>query len=540
MHLAHTEGTCSMIVIGDRNSHTSQSDFNINLDSVRSAVSKQWIGSQVLAHFTDHGPEHCVRIEEHLIELFALLSERLSDAETHVLACAVWTHDIGMQDSRFSFDDKPITKLTEDEYDTMRKQHAQASEEWILDVFQKSRLRPDIGLKRDDYTRLIARVARAHSNFDLADLEEKAYAYGGCLRLRLLAALLLIADEMDLDSRRVNLDDLLRINIPPESKLHWWRHHYVDAVSIEGHTPHIHMTLPRLYEGMIAQTWAAQATAGLRNQLAKKIISDTFQQAGCWLDEPKVDISFDDHEVKHLWPNELPLDTRIALKNADIALIRDSRLKDMLSLMGLNVYGVAFESYSRADSDALLAGIVKVYNTWRFVQNAHLQHLYHERDRRVGAILRESPLIPLARHFLNIRSFHQLSGRMLAQTSLNWTQPPAVPANPSDDFSWDYLCRTDGTLLFPTVESRYAARAMVNENCAANATTVERIDKVVEELSAQIVIATVLTNTALQRFNDNASYKALGLFAEQLNPDAGPLLQIASQEAVDMSSELQS
>jgi hypothetical protein len=56
------------------------------------------------------------------------------------------------------------------------------------------------------------------------------------VKLPLLAALLRLGDELDADYRRVNMEVLKMRDIPPESKYHWWAHHYVQSVSIKNGT----------------------------------------------------------------------------------------------------------------------------------------------------------------------------------------------------------------------------------------------------------------------------------------------------------------
>jgi tetratricopeptide (TPR) repeat protein len=77
----------------------------------------------------------------------------------------------------------------------------------------------------------IACVSSAHTKTDLTKIADRKKA-GQPMRLQLLAALLRLADELDLDYRRVRLDELEQAMIPKRSKAHWWKCHYVESVDI--------------------------------------------------------------------------------------------------------------------------------------------------------------------------------------------------------------------------------------------------------------------------------------------------------------------
>ncbi len=206
-----------------------RADLQATLTPLARRVQAIWSGRTALPHFTDHGPHHCARIEEHLTPLLRLLNNQLNLAESYILKCSVWTHDIGMQDPKFALGDladKPITEFNDSDFIAIRNRHPEASQAWIM------RTPEDLHLERNAFVVPIGIVARAHSNYDFQDVQEVRYVEGYTVRLRLLAILLTIADELDLDTRRVNMDALKQFSISAESKEHWWCHHYVDAVRI--------------------------------------------------------------------------------------------------------------------------------------------------------------------------------------------------------------------------------------------------------------------------------------------------------------------
>jgi len=192
----------------------------------------------VLRQYTDHTVEHSRRVISLIDELTARLrgNNRLNDNEAYVLLSAALLHDVGMQceifyDKCFSdelFSPKELALAREDESvrETMlREHHHRIGAEWI-------RRELGTGCLGTDYIEDVAEVVKAHTKQNvraLTDHEEE----GLPMRLRLLAALLRMADELDLDRRRVNLRELTWALIPDASKAYWWKCHYVESVGVD-------------------------------------------------------------------------------------------------------------------------------------------------------------------------------------------------------------------------------------------------------------------------------------------------------------------
>ena len=85
----------------------------------------------------------------------------------------------------------------------------------------------------DDYLRCIAEVCRWCSTEPLENVPEKMPVSGTPARIRLLVALLRLADQLYIDSSRVNLDLLQRANLRIEQFARWWVYHYVQTLPIE-------------------------------------------------------------------------------------------------------------------------------------------------------------------------------------------------------------------------------------------------------------------------------------------------------------------
>lgn len=195
--------------------------------NVRDAAARIW-SHPLHRYFTDHTVTHSERILGILDGLTAGLMKtgrRLSETEIFVLVAATYLHDIGMQDERFA----------EGDLDRIRDHHHQQSAEMIHSVFES----PHSGLSAlrvlEDPTLVeaVALVSKGHRKVPLGDDEYEPLAWGGgMIRLRLLAALLRFADELDIDHRRVDMERMKLLRLPPVSQLHWWKCYYVAGVAI--------------------------------------------------------------------------------------------------------------------------------------------------------------------------------------------------------------------------------------------------------------------------------------------------------------------
>lgn len=242
----------------------SDSEFDLPLRNTEKAVAKIW---QTPRHrnYTGHTVAHSRIILDHLAPLARDCN--LSEAETYVLASATYLHDIGMQWEGRSLIEEVLqvsnptllasgANLGDEEL--VRDIHEELGAKWI----ENSALDPghpsELGVLHD-YAAPIAQVVRAHrtTRLESAEYTDQPIA-AGTIRVALLGALLHLADELELDFRRVDMMQLNFRDVPEISQAHWYRHYYVQAVTIkpdEGYI-HIHYRLPNadraLYENLVA------------------------------------------------------------------------------------------------------------------------------------------------------------------------------------------------------------------------------------------------------------------------------------------------
>jgi hypothetical protein len=221
-------------------------DLYARLVRVRASAEAIW-AEQRLKWFTDHrATTHSRYIIKHLgsvLERLQDTSQRLTPHELYVLLASCYLHDIGMQDFTI-VDGRGVEQLTETDYKRIRDRHPERGKELII-ARTLRRERDDFRIDLDDdpqYLVPIALVSQGHgSSFyveTVKELRELPNRPGNEARFRggLLAALLLIGDELDLHERRAKFPQ--EFSLSPASLLHHYVHHYVTSVEVVvGRTP---------------------------------------------------------------------------------------------------------------------------------------------------------------------------------------------------------------------------------------------------------------------------------------------------------------
>ncbi|MBI3813494.1 MAG: HD domain-containing protein [Nitrospinae bacterium] len=208
---------------------------------------------RLLPWFTNHNYEHSEEVIHLLGQILKPIenhSEFLNENELFILLASAYLHDIGMQ--YLKIEEKVIDSLTKEDYNLIRKRHAEESYNIIRKPVQKILERDDFHLPKIEETYLpsIALVSKGHSTdfFDEAINEFKTNPHtpkSRPMRGELLTALLLIADELDLQCKRVDFPETAKFKLSPYSALHWYKHHYVEYVGIENGSIKITLKFPQ-------------------------------------------------------------------------------------------------------------------------------------------------------------------------------------------------------------------------------------------------------------------------------------------------------
>lgn len=200
-------------------------DLLVCFNNIEAHVTKIW-NPPLLQHYTRHGIDHSQRIIDRLGDLLQEHNDLLNDQERFILLAAIYLHDIGMQ-SPIDAGLPEKEQYTLKDSEIVREKHSETS----ASIIRKGKLPLGLDLCRD-YSDFIAILSEYHRKLNINDLTMRSIA-GKDIRLNLLAALLRLGDELDLDFRRVDINILKMRQIPVESKFHWFSHYYIQSVQIK-------------------------------------------------------------------------------------------------------------------------------------------------------------------------------------------------------------------------------------------------------------------------------------------------------------------
>lgn len=171
----------------------------------------------MIGYLTDHGEQHYRNLETNLSLLLPdETKQQLAVEELFVLLCAVHFHDVGLLSKHY----------TDESWTSVRKDHVNRTYDYLHEFYE------DWGLNRFE-AYAIKNICLGHSGDTLYDLPEKSVIHRTQLRIQFLAALLRLADELDLDYTRVSPFIPRLKQIPKESLKHWKKHEEIGGVLID-------------------------------------------------------------------------------------------------------------------------------------------------------------------------------------------------------------------------------------------------------------------------------------------------------------------
>lgn len=476
--------------------------------------------SQALRHYTKHGVDHSEHIRRRVSEIVPLVTPPLSDDELFVLLNAIYLHDIGMQHIASTCGGKTVDQLDADDYERIREAHNTVSATWIRESVRNPGGAFDaLGLFNDDYLDLIADVSAAHTKTDIATLPEFVHRMDSPFRLRLLAALLIIGDELDLSGSRVDLDRLREMPISTESKLHWWKHHYVDRCWVEHGHIKISMAVPTDYDGLVARSLGDLATKAVRRQLAKDAITDVLARNGVALrlDQPVIDL--DAQGRKQPLPPELAVVSVDEIRTDDIDQLKTYAQDNAFPGPGTHIYGMNVLDMTGDELRTFLDVYVHLLRTIQDLGAAKLDITMRLLRDRINAVLPDSGVDPFAAGFIRDRARLRVLG---AIERSNHFGSHDLPETMDDEFVWErmregYERGVAATLAGDdpaewSIVSFEQVRGPAHIWLSRNQAILAKVDKIVEDICQDITIMVVGTNK-LSRTRDPGMPLALGILA---------------------------
>ncbi|NPA70094.1 MAG: HD domain-containing protein [Crenarchaeota archaeon] len=214
---------------------------------------------ELFPYYTRHGPDHAERILTIIHEMIKSYDINLTDEEWNILVAAAYLHDIGMskeviiklceQQDPQNIPDFCREILREGTIDPhkVRKYHHKISAKYVERFSEELNIDPSLAT-------FIAKLCRSHRGYkdDLEGVEKEVrYKVNNTIRLRLLAILLILADEFDSWFERVyteeskmkrKLGELLEKvqqgdKVAEESLQHWIAHLLVSGIQLSRKPP---------------------------------------------------------------------------------------------------------------------------------------------------------------------------------------------------------------------------------------------------------------------------------------------------------------
>lgn len=215
------------------------------ISAVKQATQNIW-STPLHQYYTSHDVKHSEKIISIVGALLEPLRDELNEFERFILICAIYLHDIGMQAPSYAGLEKK-DKYTRAELDRVREQHHEISEKMICDsVMEGSTVSCGLEGCNPNLVKYIALIAKYHRRYNIEKLKDQSVA-GRIIRLPLLACMIRLGDELDVDSDRVNMDVLKQVDVCAADKFHWWGHYYVQSLEITKGRIKLYFCFPEKY-----------------------------------------------------------------------------------------------------------------------------------------------------------------------------------------------------------------------------------------------------------------------------------------------------
>lgn len=246
-------------------SRISNDRLRTNLAELRQVMEDIWSNDspRIIKDYTDHGDKHCERISMYILKLLEVnAGHKLVDDEIYLLLAGVYLHDIGMQcdvmkfpqilEKAMNFGAKFEVQFTSsnsnsyshDEQISIRKNHQFLSVAWI-DYSARTGLTvlgsPAKNIPEDLIDDLID-ICLHHTKLPISHCPLNG-KYRLNIRKQLVASLLRFADELDIESSRVNIETVKTYSVNEFNSIYWWMHHRTTITFIAGNVINISVRL---------------------------------------------------------------------------------------------------------------------------------------------------------------------------------------------------------------------------------------------------------------------------------------------------------
>ncbi len=217
-----------------------------SLAMLREAVEDIWADDapRIIQDYTDHSIKHCVRLAGFAVKLLKANDGRnLSAQEMYLLLASIYLHDIGMQcdvvkfpaikaqaeamgaQFNIEFTTRSASKYNLDEQKEIRRNHQYLSIAWIDYAYRTGDTVFGRAAKTipDDLVADLMDICNYHTKLPITDCP-LTFKFDPTQRKQLVAALLRLSDELDIDARRVSIETVKNFSLDPRNSVYWWLH----------------------------------------------------------------------------------------------------------------------------------------------------------------------------------------------------------------------------------------------------------------------------------------------------------------------------
>lgn len=246
------------------------------LKNIRQDISPL-LNEPILRHFTDHSILHSDRM---VTILYNILKDNLSKDdenklnhnELYILLLSIYLHDIALQIPKAFGIETEISDFGKKEYNFIRENHGETVGEILEDFLKKGKDEYKISININKpmikpYIPSICKICSRHQSNIKYDPNEKISLEGDPIRIGILTGLLRIADQLDCDNRRVDMDKLDRYSISLDSKIHWIACHYIDSVNIKNGNIRVIASFPESLSSAIISYISDKLTEKIKSEL---------------------------------------------------------------------------------------------------------------------------------------------------------------------------------------------------------------------------------------------------------------------------------
>jgi uncharacterized protein YjbI with pentapeptide repeats len=230
-----------------------------NINQIKKTQKRIWAPDipRIIKGYTDHGPKHSEKLIYYAnCILNSNSTKNISNIERYLLIAGIYLHDIGMQCdviaypkileiSKKELGAKYDVEFTSESSDTftieeqkeIRKNHHLLSAAWISYAHRTGNTIFGDALQNfpNNLVTDLMDICKYHSTLPITDCSN-TFRYLKSERKQVLAAILRLADELDIDSNKVDLKTIQDYRLLPENCFFWWFH---NCCTVDYDSPYI-------------------------------------------------------------------------------------------------------------------------------------------------------------------------------------------------------------------------------------------------------------------------------------------------------------